>query len=644
MIIDDPGAVTINIFNNEAFETEGIIQIPIEIEGVLNQAITVQYATSDDSAESPEDYTSSKGIVIFDPNSSRGVIQISILDDDIIEGDEKFHITLSEPTNAVLGKSIGVATIKDDDSVVTIAIEDAIATEDASVITFDVHLSHPSPYPISVRYRTEDGTASSGEDYAETVGVLTFAPGSIHSSIGVPIMKNDINWQEETFYVHLESSDSALLEKSTATAVLQEQTMDAHNVMTAYVARFVRTASINLIEALEERFQLEGSTCSVAQRADMVRLWHSPVAWTPSLGELLSGCRISKTTPSSGGRFGVWGRGAFRQFHGTGEDALTLNADVTTAMLGADYRWNAGWLAGIMIAHSRGDGLSDFIDKNGGDLESGLSGIYPYLSYQSSGWELWLSGGYGWGNASVPNLEGDLTSRFGAVGLRGDLSSFHSTRLNYFGDVLVTDAKVNNHGIHAEIIRVRLGVESSFQITSGIRPYLEANVRQDGGDAETGVGLEFGGGLRIAYPEWKIRGEVRSQGLVLHTADGFTEWGVSGSIQVGNPSDGLMVQLRPSWGPNQGMSLYRQPIILDFGSSQNGAHRTELELGYGIPIRQGRARSIVGVTQFSHGQLLRLGGEISPVDWMSLSVSGLAHHQQASIGNMSLSVQGRLHY
>jgi len=645
VIIDDPGAVTINIFSESALERDKMILIPIELDGFLNDVITVQYFTEDETAIAGDDYTASRGIILFDPGATRGVIQLEILEDEVTEEDERFIITLEKPENAVLGRESATATIKDGSSITTIAIEDAIATEDATVITFDVYLSHPSVNPVSVHYSTQDGTASSGEDYEETTGLLTFAPGTVQSSIEVTLLKRNIDWQEETFYVHLESSEAAQIEKSTATAIVMQETKEAQTVLTAYVARFVRTASVNLVEALQERFQLEGSSCTVAQRADMVRLWHTPVEWMPSLGELLSGCRISKTTVSSGGRFGVWGRGSFRQFNGRGEDALTLSADVTTATVGVDYRWNTGWLGGIMVAHSQGDGSYNYTGKEAGALESGLTGIYPYLSYQSSEWELWLSGGYGWGNAAVPQLDGDLISRFGAIGFQGDLVSVHSTRLNYFGDVLLTDAKVNMHGIHAEVIRVRLGMESSFQITSGIRPYLEANVRQDGGDAETGIGLEVGGGLRIAYPQWKIRGEIRSQGLVLHSAEGFTEWGLSGSIQVGNPSKGLSVQLLPSYGPNQGMSLYRQQTIVEYGSPQTGIHRTELEIGYGVPIRKGRARSIVGITQFSGGgQLLRLGGEIRPWDWMSLSVSGLAHNHQSSIGNISLNVQSTLQY
>ena len=47
--------------------------------------------------------------------------------------------------------------------------------------------------------------------------------------------------------------------------------------------------------------------------------------------------------------------------------------------------------------------------------------------------------------------------------------------------------------------RLRLGLEGGYRIaTEGgghVTPKLEAGMRQDGGDAETGFGVELGGGL-----------------------------------------------------------------------------------------------------------------------------------------------------
>ncbi|MCY4232631.1 MAG: hypothetical protein OXE59_02660, partial [Bacteroidetes bacterium] len=73
-------------------------------------------------------------------------------------------------------------------------------------------------------------------------------------------------------------------------------------------------------------------------------------------------------------------------------------------------------------------------------------------------------------------------------------------------------------------------------------------------------------------------------------------------------------------------------------------HRTEVELGYGIPMQNGTVRSIVGVTQLPEGRLLRVGGQLNPWDWMSFSISGLAHQHQSTIENMSVHVQASVRH
>ncbi|MCY4232662.1 MAG: autotransporter domain-containing protein [Bacteroidetes bacterium] len=639
--IVDLGLPKITIYDGQAKESDGIIRLNIELSHSTDQPITVEYTSADETATAPEDYISSRGIVIFDPDSKRGIVQFQIKDDEVREDTETFTVTLAKATNAEIARRSATATIIDDDGgVPNITIQDATASEEDQVITFHLHLSQPSPEAISIAYRTEDGTATAGQDYSPQSGLATFAAGAMQTQIDIPLIQKQNSEDQETFYLHLESSKTAQMDKTVATAVIRQETEPAHNAMIAYTARFVRTLSVQLTEALQERLQPSESTCSAAHRLETAQLWHTTSPWTPSLGELLSGCHVSKTEQTSTGAFGVWGRGAFRRFHGRQDITMTLRGDVSTAMIGTDYRWTGGWLAGVMLAHGQATGSYQITTREEADAQ--LTGIYPYVSYQTSAVEVWMSGGYGWGHAEVPNVERDLTSRFGAIGFKADLISAQASQLKYYGDLFVTDADLGAD--RAEVIRVRLGVENAFKISEQIRPYVEANVRQDGGDTETGLGLEIGGGVRIAYPQWNLRGEVRSQGLVLHSADGFSEWGVSGSLQFGNPSEGFMMRVRPSWGPNQMGSLYRQQTILDATPYPSGMHRTEVELGYGIPMHRGTARSIVGLTELPRGRLVRLGGQLNPWDWMSLSISGLAHHRHVSGVDMSLNVRGTLQY
>ena len=119
---------------------------------------------------------------------------------------------------------------------------------------------------------------------------------------------------------------------------------------------------------------------------------------------------------------------------------------------------------------------------------------------------------------------------------------------------------------------------------------------------------------------------------------------LSGDVQVGRATEGLQLRLRPSWGRGQGMSMYRQQTILDAVPMGMNAHRTELELGYGIPWKEGAARSVMGVTRLPQGRMYRLGGELRPWERLSLSVFGLAHGHETALGDIGVNVQGTLRY
>ncbi|XP_053472651.1 sodium/calcium exchanger 1a [Ictalurus furcatus] len=56
---------------------------------------------------------------------------------------------------------------------------------------------------VSVKYRTEDGTANAGSDYQFTEGVIVFKPGETEKEIRVEIIDDDIFEEDEHFLVHL---------------------------------------------------------------------------------------------------------------------------------------------------------------------------------------------------------------------------------------------------------------------------------------------------------------------------------------------------------------------------------------------------------------------------------------------------------
>ena len=637
----DSDNLSISIYDQQEPESNGTLKLQVELSWRTEETVTVQYKTSDIEAVAGSDYTQSNGIVIFSPGATRGTIVIDLTQDNLQEESERFEVTLSNPKNAIIARGTGVGTILDDDGSAYLRIDDALAEEVEGEIQFRVVLSQPQIQMVSVIYETQDGTAKAGEDYQASSGVVTIPPGVTETTITVPLLKNGIDWQEESFTVHLIASDEVKISKAVGVATIQETTDVSAEILEAYTARFIRTAASEVVDALENRFRSGriASVCGAGERAELSKVWYTASAWEPSLGELLGGCQLSTTL--NGESISLWGRGGFRRFNGQGVDEITIDGEVTTGMFGMDYRWKPGLLTGVLLVHSEGSGSFEVLEESG-EVLAGVTSIYPYASYAGSDWEIWMSAGLGQGNAEVLELEGDLASRFGAMGIQGVLASGQLIRLDYQGDVLLTDARIKEHDVMAEVYRIRAGVEASAKLNEVFHPYISSNVRRDGGSAETGFGLELGGGIRINYPAWALRGEVKTQGLVMHTENSFSEWGMSGSLQIGLEAEGLMMRLRPSWGHRNSMSILSQQTIWNVAAAGPNAHQIEMEIGYGIPWKKGTARSVMGMTRLSQGAMYRLGGELRPLDKFRISVFGITHAQDP--GRIGLNVQSTLQY
>ena len=153
-------------------------------------------------------------------------------------------------------------------------------------------------------------------------------------------------------------------------------------------------------------------------------------------------------------------------------------------------------------------------------------------------------------------------------------------------------------GARGESSRVRAVLDGSrtFALAGGptLAPSLELGLRHDGGDAETGTGLEFGAGLGYANPSRGLDMSLRLHGLAVHAEDGYDEWGVSGQLTLvpGEAGRGLSASLTPSWGVDPGGSgqLWAQPALT--GLAANGdtdpSSRLDGELGYGMAMFGGR--------------------------------------------------------
>ncbi|MBT9143589.1 MAG: hypothetical protein DDT29_01997 [Dehalococcoidia bacterium] len=194
-------------------EAEGSATITVNLSSASTQEVRVNYATSDGTATAPGDYTVASGTLTFDPGVTSQSFTVTILNDDLVEGDETLNLTLSNPTNAVLGTPpVAVLTIIDDempevmfDSATYMVAEDGIE----AIIT--VVLSQATLNTVTVDYATSDGTATAPDDYTAASGTLTFAPGVTSQSFTVTILDDALVEGNETVNLTLSNPTNAVL-------------------------------------------------------------------------------------------------------------------------------------------------------------------------------------------------------------------------------------------------------------------------------------------------------------------------------------------------------------------------------------------------------------------------------------------------
>ncbi|MYJ44285.1 MAG: hypothetical protein F4069_02985, partial [Rhodothermaceae bacterium] len=630
---NDEPPLTISVDDARALEDAGVMYIPVQLSRPASAVVSVFFASSDITAEEGLDYTATRGIVVFRSGSTKGLVGIKVKEDALTEGDETFHVTLSRPRNAVIARGVATGTIGDNEGMPHLRVDDILVREDGEEAIFTVWLSLPSTRLVTVAYRSVDGTAMAGADYEETSGTVAFAPGEMQKKVGVRLLRGKRDWRGETFTLVLTSASNAQLEDAEAMATIVEAEKVESGVLTAHLARFARTSAGHVVEAVGERLREVPPVCAPVAGSWLQMTRIANPHWKPSVGELLAGCGLLTGSATGRGAFSVWGRGAFTRFSGR-EGVLSLQADVTTASIGADYRWDSGLLAGLLLSHSGATGTYA-ADASEGETGSSLTGVYPYVSYRLSSSDLWVLAGLGRGSAQVSGterVEADVDAGLVAAGATGTLAEGGAARLSYTADAFVVRAAAKDL-TRVRASQLRAGLEGSVLVGRTLRPYVEAALRRDGGDAETGLGLEVGGGVRLVPPGGRIRAEVRARGLVTHVSAGFTEWGVAATLRY-RAANGLgpTAELRPVWGPGRfgGMdALWRHASVADAAIGASGQQRMELLLGYGLARSTGVTRPVFGVTLREGGREYQLGYEVKLENGLSLSASGTVRGRDA---------------
>ncbi|MBI2501083.1 MAG: hypothetical protein HYW02_06410, partial [Deltaproteobacteria bacterium] len=114
---DSTPSVAFTASNSSQGESTGDVTMEVALQGNTSQTVSVLYTVTGGSATgNGTDYSLTDGILLFNPGETTKNITLSIVNDTLDEGDESVEISLSLPTNAVLGANdLYALTITDDD-------------------------------------------------------------------------------------------------------------------------------------------------------------------------------------------------------------------------------------------------------------------------------------------------------------------------------------------------------------------------------------------------------------------------------------------------------------------------------------------------------------------------------------------------
>ena len=371
---------------------------------------------------------------------------------------------------------------------------------------------------------------------------------------------------------------------------------------------------------------------------------------------------LSATDDASTGNTGktaVWGSSDFRNLADDDADGLEWEGQTLSAHLGIDKRFSEQALAGLALSWN--DASFDYKDDAGnstaseGEYQYSVVTINPYFGWSNDGLKLWGSVGFGQGEITIDQEDGqegsetlstdtmstDTTQRSFAGGFNRRLTDSPGGSLHIKGDVALTQVaveaeagKFDQQDIASSRLRLLLSSERRGELASGgaLSPSLEVGVRSDGGDGTTGTGIEIGGGLRYANPGGTVAmaGNVRT----LLVGD-YDELGVDFSVRLSSKSGrGLSLTLHPVWGRtqsaadrlwNEGVSDITAGDIAGGDTALRGS--VDTEVGYGMSATMlgspGILTPYTGMTAQDGGSSrLRLGGRFVGGNGLSLNLEG----------------------
>ena len=300
----------------------------------------------------------------------------------------------------------------------------------------------------------------------------------------------------------------------------------------------------------------------------------------------------------------LWGRGTAGGFEGTPDAGFRMDGEVLSGYVGLDVRADRDTVLGMAIVHTRVDADYEAEAVTAGAVDLDMTSVLPYAHWKlRPDLGVWGLLGVGRGEVELEDeagkVETDVEMLTAAFGLRQEVATWRGIDVAVEADTFLAELEAEAaRGLpategDARRLRLRLEGRKEWELSavSRIESSLDVGGRWDGGDAETGLGVEVGGGLTYAHTTMGLEVDARGRYLLAHRKAGFDEWGGSVTVRFdpGQARRGPWLTFAPGWGAqgSRMAQMWDGAEVLRPSRSVGGApglspDRLDLDMGYGL--------------------------------------------------------------
>ncbi len=472
---DNPDTPRMTVFDTAALnpyaflpgERSRTLHFKVYLSQMLPIPVTVDYATSDGTAQAGQDYVAASGTLTFRPGETGKSVAVRVLKDGHDEGEERMTLTLSNlrPSSRVqMQDATATGTIHNTDPMPKAWIGRVGRTVADQVLDAVDHRMQAKPAP-GVEAHVAGQRIGPGPAFAAGPQGYPMSSEAEASGLGQPMSERDL-LPGSSFSLTAETGGKGLV------------SVWGRGAVTGFSGRQAGSAEAGGDVAVD------GEVTSGLLGADWTRGdWTAGLAVSHSRGDGAyrgegdgtASATLTGLWPwvghSLGERLSVWG------VAGYGDGSLTLEPRAEDGTRAKAIRTD---LDLVMAA----------VGLRGVALDGGDDGVS--LAVKT--------------DAMIARTASDAVSGTG-------------------GNLAAAEAEVTRLRLGLEASRpFRLGDGSTLTPSAGI------GLRHDGGDAETGFGAEIGAGIAWQDAGRGLSAELRGRGLLAHEAKGFRERGFSGSF------------------------------------------------------------------------------------------------------------------